>query len=1141
MNNSSLDVLWLLLSGVLVLLMQAGFLCLESGATRSKNAINVAMKNATDFVISVILFWVVGFALMFGESHGGLLGGSQFFTNVGHEAPWLAAFFLFQTMFCATAATIVSGAIAERVRFSSYHFITVMVVVFIYPVSGHWAWGGVLGGTRGWLAELGFVDFAGSTVVHSVGGWVALAAVLIVGPRTGRFVSGVLQPIPGSNAPLALLGVLFFIVGWVGFNGGSTLALNASVPGIVANTILAASSGAVTSLLFCKIYPGKCIDSTLVFMNGILAGLVAITANCHAVTPGDAVIIGAIGALVTIFVDRLLMRYQIDDAIGAIPVHLGAGIWGTIAVALFGDPVKLGTKLDFISQLEVQVLGIVVIGVWAFVVAYVLLSLLNRMFPIRVSVEDEEKGLNVSEHGAVTELNDLMTAMKKQEDSADLSLRVPVEPFTEVGQIASKYNRVMDSLENAIQQTKSIVRDIRDGIITFRENGILTSFNPGAEKIFGVLAADAIGNSFCSMLDSSANIICQSHSIKKDEMSIEKLTRMHKSEVIGRRQDNSQFFMELTVTKSLHNGMQQYTGLIRDITDRKKIEEELFQQKERALVTLESIADGVITTTAEGIVKYMNAAAEYFTCWSSKEAEGRLFEEVYNAVDDNKKKRSSSVMSNVLNKHDSIYDTNTYTLVGKNGKEYAVKHTASPIRNRKGEVIGAVVVFHDVTSTREMQRQLSHQATHDSLTGLKNRNAFETKTIELIADAQTEGSEHILCYLDLDQFKLVNDTCGHFAGDELLRQVAALIKAHLRTGDTVARLGGDEFGILLYGCNVDHGREVAENIRESIREFRFPWDGKQFSIGVSIGLIRIEPDTENLTQLLSLADAACYAAKDLGRNRVHIYETNDKELANRQGQMQWVTRIQEALDQDRLRLYFQSISPASNVQQKSGHYELFIRMLDEEGGIIPPGAFIPAAERYDLMKDIDKWVVHNALAWLGDQHRKGNSEILSCSINLSGASVGDAKFLADIKAQFIRHKLRPGLVCFEITETTAIANIQSATHFIEDLKKIGCKFALDDFGSGLSSFAYLKNLPVDYLKIDGTFIKDIDKNSMDYAMVQSIHTIGHVMGLKTVAEFVETESILSCLQEIGIDYVQGYYIDRPKPLEQLEGVVFMPR
>jgi len=614
-----------------------------------------------------------------------------------------------------------------------------------------------------------------------------------------------------------------------------------------------------------------------------------------------------------------------------------------------------------------------------------------------------------------------------------------------------------------------------------------------------------------------------------------------KRELVAQRPDQTLFYMEITITESHYSGATQYTGLIRDISERKKIEEQLFQEKELALVTLESIAEGVITTNELGQIKYLNNTAEKLTGWSSRLALGRPLGEVYRLIDEMTGIERPDTAALILRQGEAVVESVPHILVCNDGREYSVEHTAAPIANRLGQVVGVVLVFHDVSHAREMQKQLSHQATHDSLTGLMNRSAFESRVVDVINKAQLEDTHHVLCYLDLDQFKLVNDTCGHVAGDELLRQLAMMLQSLMRRGDVLARLGGDEFGLLLYDCPVEKGRELAENLRQVIRDFRFPWNDQQFAVGVSIGLVNISRDTEDLTQLLSLADAACYAAKDSGRNRVHVYQQDDMALARQRGQMQWVSRIREALDRDRFRLYFQSIAPVNNVASPSGHYEIFVRMLDDDNNVIPPGAFIPAAERFDLMPEIDQWVIKNALAWLGDHCRRYPGRIETCALNLSGSSLSDERCLDAIKQYLIDYQVPAERVCFEITETAAVANLNIATKFINELKNLGCAFALDDFGSGLSSFGYLKNLPVDYLKIDGAFIRELDKNSVDCAMVESINSIGHVMGLKTIAEFVENASILDILQQLGVDYAQGYYIGHPRPLEQMEGVVFMPR
>ncbi len=448
MEKPTIDIVWVLVSAGLVFLMQAGFMCLESGLTRSKNSINVAIKNLTDFGISFFLYWMFGFALMFGLTWSGWFGTTHFFLSTGEGGMWLSVFFLFQAMFCGTSTTIVSGAAAERLRFGSYIVITILLSGLIYPLFGHWAWGGVYEGDDGWLRSQGFVDFAGSTVVHSVGAWVSLAVVVIVGPRKGRFPKdGPPRKIPGHNISMAVLGVLLLWFGWFGFNGGSAFKVDGSVAVIISNTILAGVAGLITALGIGWPLRGR-PDVELV-INGALAGLVAITASCYFVDPVFALLIGGVGGGVMLFGTYLLERLRIDDSVGAIPVHGFAGVWGTLAVALFGKLELLDTGLSFGDQLLIQVKGIGIAFLWAFGVAYLLLYLFNRFFRLRVSAEAEHIGLNVSEHGATTEFVDLLQVLDDQAKRGDLSLRAPVEPFTEIGQIATRYNQVMEYLEES--------------------------------------------------------------------------------------------------------------------------------------------------------------------------------------------------------------------------------------------------------------------------------------------------------------------------------------------------------------------------------------------------------------------------------------------------------------------------------------------------------------------------------------------------------------------------------------------------------------------------------------------------------------------------------------------------------------------
>jgi diguanylate cyclase (GGDEF)-like protein len=444
------------------------------------------------------------------------------------------------------------------------------------------------------------------------------------------------------------------------------------------------------------------------------------------------------------------------------------------------------------------------------------------------------------------------------------------------------------------------------------------------------------------------------------------------------------------------------------------------------------------------------------------------------------------------------------------------------------------VLSRQIRQERKLRKQLSYQASHDALTGLINRFEFEDHLKRALESAHSEDATHAMLYIDLDQFKVVNDTCGHVAGDELLHQLSTLLQQKIRSHDTLARLGGDEFGVLLEYCTPEHTADVANTLLNTVREFRFVWEDKSFVIGASIGVMSIDKNSESIASVMSAADAACYSAKDAGRNRVHVFGKNDAKLVERYGQMQWARRVSEAIQKDRLTLFCQQIMPLTRKAGGSlAFIEILVRMKDEAGQLIPPGAFIPAAERYNLMTSVDRWVVKHTLEWLSENPCIAGL-LGKCSINLSGQSISDPQFLAYLLDLLADSTVSSEKVCFEITETAAITNLSEATQFIALLKEVGCSFALDDFGSGLSSFAYLKNLPVDYLKIDGSFVKDIVDDPIDEAMVRSINEIGHVMGKETIAEFVENEQILDKLYEIGIDYAQGFGVYMPIPLEEFD-------
>lgn len=437
------------------------------------------------------------------------------------------------------------------------------------------------------------------------------------------------------------------------------------------------------------------------------------------------------------------------------------------------------------------------------------------------------------------------------------------------------------------------------------------------------------------------------------------------------------------------------------------------------------------------------------------------------------------------------------------------------------------------SARRKAEEMIKHMAFHDSLTGLTNRHEFENRLRRALSSVRQHGQEHVLLYLDLDQFKIVNDTCGHIAGDELLKQIADLLQKRMRATDTLARLGGDEFGVLLEDCAHDHALMIAEDLLKTIRDYRFSWDKKSFVIGVSIGAVIIADGSKTMTDLMRAADLACYEAKERGRNRIYMYQENDEVLLRRQGEMQWVARINEAIEQNRLVLHKQCIISLQGDQERIQHCEFLLRMQGNDGQLILPGAFIPAAERYNVMPDLDRWVIRAVFEYMaGSLGKAGFSPGDKAFINLSGASLSDHSFFPFIHEQLREFGIPPAMICFEITETAAITNLRNVMQFINEIRSEGCEFALDDFGSGLSSFSYLKSLPVNYLKIDGNFVRDMLNDPMDCAIVDAINQIGHTVGLQTIAEFVENEDILNKLREMGVDYAQGYGIARPGPLSE---------
>jgi diguanylate cyclase (GGDEF)-like protein/PAS domain S-box-containing protein len=585
---------------------------------------------------------------------------------------------------------------------------------------------------------------------------------------------------------------------------------------------------------------------------------------------------------------------------------------------------------------------------------------------------------------------------------------------------------------------------------------------------------------------------------------------------------------------------QQVATIVEDITARKRAQQEIEAQHEQLRVTLHSIGDAVITTDNAGRVRYLNPVAERLTGWDDASAQGQPLDAVFRIVDE----QTRAALPNPVTRHlaagrevvaaDAGPEPTVYaTLLNRHGEEAGIEESVAPICAADGAVMGAVLVFRDVSDQRRMAREMNYRATHDALTGLVNRTDFEARLQHTLRLAHADDSSHALMYIDLDQFKLVNDACGHAAGDQLLRQVSSLLKQCVRTRDTLARLGGDEFGVILEFCTIEQAQRVAEQICERMDEYRFVQEDRRFRVGTSIGLVPLDHRWPSTQSVLQAADAACYAAKEAGRNRVHAWFDADHHLRLRHGEMQWVSRLEQALDDDRFELWGQRIAPI-NAASAGLHVEVLLRLRDVDGVVVAPGAFLPAAERFHLATRIDRWVVAAVVGWMA-RHRERLADIATIAVNLSGQSIGDAAFLRHVSeiiaaTAFDAHKL-----CFEITETAAITNMADANAFIRAMQSHGIRFALDDFGAGASGFGYLKSLPVDYLKIDGQFVRDLIDDPLDRAAVRCFREVAAAVGTQTIAEFVETEATAAMLAELGIDFGQGYLYHRPEPLDRAVG------
>lgn len=574
----------------------------------------------------------------------------------------------------------------------------------------------------------------------------------------------------------------------------------------------------------------------------------------------------------------------------------------------------------------------------------------------------------------------------------------------------------------------------------------------------------------------------------------------------------------------------QVAGVATDITEQRRAEEALSREQREAQLTLSSIGEGVIRTDNLGRIAYLNPAAERMIGWLTDEARERRLSEIFHAVDETTGDPLPDAVEGCLSRGTGSPVPRKAILHHRDGDRRDVRFSTTLIRDRQEEVVGAVLVLTDLSELKSVEREMVYLATHDGLTGLINRTEFERRLGRALLSARREGRRHALCYLDLDEFKLINDTCGHQAGDEMLRQVGSLIKCRFRESDVVGRLGGDEFGVLLTSCPPAEAREIAEGLCREIRAFRYNWEDKLFGVGVSVGLVVLDADSGSISEVLNAADGACYVAKKKGGNRVCGYEPGDMTLAERYDQIKVIELVHDALERSSFELYSQAVEPLAAGGSPSRLRELLIRLVDPEGGLVLPDAFIPVAERHRLAASIDRWVVKTAFSALPKRLETDDPESVSFAINLSGQSIGDDAFLDFVLHALDTSGIAPERIYFEITETATVSHMGQALHFISALKGRGCRFVLDDFGAGMSSFAYLANLPVDFIKIDGQFVRKLLRDPIQRALVESINHIGHVMQMKTIAESVEDSETLETLRQMKVDYAQGFWIALPEPL-----------
>lgn len=725
-------------------------------------------------------------------------------------------------------------------------------------------------------------------------------------------------------------------------------------------------------------------------------------------------------------------------------------------------------------------------------------------------------------------LNDELIAVS---GDASVGRRLTASGNVEIDRLGDTINRLFDALgerDEKIQDRDKLFSDFArtlPEIVIVHDERILLA-NERAGGLIGMTPDQLEGREVAHLVKPAYRALFRKTVAKR--LAGEDVPRQLEIQLINGNDQG--LWVEAQSSSIEYQGRKVILTIARDVSYRKNLEVSLSRSKRQAQYTLESISEGVITTDNQGRIDYLNRAAESMTGADREAAAGHTIGELFSLIDEADRRPLGDPVERSLAMRRRVNMGRRALLVSRDGEhEHSVEITASPIRGPGNSITGTVVVFHDVSEIRGLTRQMSYQATHDALTGLINRREFERRLQEAMDSAHAEEGSHILFYMDLDRFKAVNDSCGHLAGDNMLREVATLIKGQVRDSDFVGRLGGDEFGTLLVGCPLDKARQIAADICVAVADYRFVWKDKIFNIGISIGLVEITHSSGNLQDTMSAADSACYVAKQRGRGQVHVYSARDEAIARERGDIQWLRQLQDALHEGRFEL---AVQPIIATRPEDGHgpsVEVLIRLPDERGRFANTAEFLRPAERYQLMPQIDRWVVNAVLAAIN----AGEIRLAagrSCSINISGQTLADEGFLGFVVEALDHSGVAPSSICFEASEGAVTSNIQHAQRFIEVLHGMGCEFALDDFGSGLGAFSNLKNLPVDYLKIDGSYTRNLSTDQINQEMVSAMIKLARTMEFRVIAEQVEHQEDFDWLRDAGVDFVQGNFVDAPAAL-----------